>query len=206
MIYVVEAVKGGVGKSTTSVYLGHALARGGRRVLVVDADPQGTALEWEAAAASGGQPFDIDVEGLPSAVMIRRRLSGLAEHYDDTLIDCPNRDVGIIEAALAVSDLAVVPMVAGVEELRRVEAARNLATRADVPARVLLCLADQRTTLTREVLALLDAEGVDRFATVIRRRADIAVTVGAVRPEALHDYSALAVELLEAHHGSPTPA
>jgi chromosome partitioning protein len=38
--------KGGTGKSTTAVNLASALAARGRRVLVVDLDPQGTATDW----------------------------------------------------------------------------------------------------------------------------------------------------------------
>ncbi len=195
MICVIEAVKGGVDKSTSAMFLAEALARGGQRTLVIDADPQGTLLEWEAAAADAERPLGVDVEGLPSAVMLRRRLAGLAERYDATVVDCPNRDVGIIEAALAGADRAVVPMPPGVEELRRGRAGLALAEGAGVPYRVLVTLVDLRTSLAHEVLDVLDAEGIPRFRSVVRRRADIAVTVGASRPESLHDYAHVATEL-----------
>lgn len=38
--------KGGVGKSSLSVSLGVELARGGKNVLLIDADPQGSASSW----------------------------------------------------------------------------------------------------------------------------------------------------------------
>ena len=194
-VLAIESVKGGVSKSTTTAYLGEALARDGRKILVVDADPQGTLLEWEAAAAETGRPFGVRVEGMPSAVLLRRRLAGIAAGYDAVLIDCPNRDVGIIEAALELADLAIVPVPPGVEELRRARAGLALATGAQVPARLLVTLVDSRASLARQVLEVLDEEGLPRFTTVVRRRADIANTVGASRPALLHDYAYVAAEL-----------
>jgi chromosome partitioning protein len=49
--------KGGTGKSTTAVNLASALAARGRRVLVVDLDPQGTATDWIGWRPEEGTPL-----------------------------------------------------------------------------------------------------------------------------------------------------
>lgn len=58
--------KGGVGKSTTTFHLARAAARRGRRVLVVDLDPQGNITSSLAA-----EPVDEDQAGLADALSSR---------------------------------------------------------------------------------------------------------------------------------------
>ena len=44
-------LKPGTGKTTSAVWLAHVFAQAGNSVLLVDADPSGSALEWSDLAA-----------------------------------------------------------------------------------------------------------------------------------------------------------
>ena len=53
-VIAVSALKGGVGKTTTAVNLAAAVARAGRRTLLLDADPQGSVATALGISPNGG--------------------------------------------------------------------------------------------------------------------------------------------------------
>jgi chromosome partitioning protein len=98
--------KGGVGKTTLAVHLATALAKKGARVLMVDADPQGSALDWSASRA--GDPL-FPVIGLPKPT-IHRELPTIAPDYAHVVIDGPPRVYDVARSAIMASDLVLIPV------------------------------------------------------------------------------------------------
>ena len=106
MIVGVLNQKGGVGKTTLSVNLAACLARTGARVLLIDADPQGSALDW--AAARQGEPL-FSVVGFPRAT-IHKEIAQLGQGYDHIIIDGPPRVTDLARSAIMASDIVVIPV------------------------------------------------------------------------------------------------
>lgn len=98
--------KGGVGKTTLAVHVADALSRRGHRTLLVDADPQGSALDW-AASRQGDSLFP--VAGLPRP-SIHKELPALAKGFDFVVIDGPPRVYDVAKSAIMASDLVIVPV------------------------------------------------------------------------------------------------
>lgn len=106
MIIGVLNQKGGVGKTTISVNLAASLARNGARVLLIDADPQGSSLDW--AAARDGVPL-FSVVGFPRPT-IHKEIGQIGQGYDYIVIDGPPRVTDLARSAIMSSDLVLIPV------------------------------------------------------------------------------------------------
>ena len=98
--------KGGVGKTTLSVNLAASLARTGARLLLIDVDPQGSALDW-AAAREGESLFS--VIGFPRAT-IHKEIGKIGQGYDHIIIDGPPRVTDLARSAIMASDVVLIPV------------------------------------------------------------------------------------------------
>lgn len=101
--------KGGVGKTTLAVNVAHRLAqRKKARVLVIDADPQGSALDW-LGSRPDDRPAPFQVVGLP-APTIHKQIGELSQGYTDVVIDAPGRLEAVVRSIVMAAQVLVIPV------------------------------------------------------------------------------------------------
>ncbi len=98
--------KGGVGKTSLSTNLASALSLSGNRILLVDADPQESALDWQASR-EGETLFPVVGMAKPT---LHKDIPELARNYDHILIDGPPGINDVARSAMMACDLVVIPV------------------------------------------------------------------------------------------------
>ena len=174
-------LKPGTGKTTSAVWLAHVFARAGNSVLLVDADPSGSALEWSDLAAmdpriTPQEAFPFRIVALPSREL-HRRLPDIARDDDVVIIDTPQIEdhAAIARSALRYADEIVIPCAPTPIEINRTTPVRDEI--ADVrelrvtPVRsaILLNRCVARAHSTADARQALEGLGYEVLATAVPR-------------------------------------
>lgn len=211
LIIGVAAKKGGCGKTTISMNLAGALAELLKKVLVIDADPQGTTLTWRAAAGEG--QFPMQVVGLPRAVL-HQEVPRLAQDYAAVVIDSPSgyQDETIQRSVMMASDLVIIPVEPSAVDLWSARDMVKLVTDArlvnpQLIAMLLISRAQANTRLASQAREALEGLSLPLFNMVISQRIALAecplygkLILHYPNHPAAEEFRALAREILTVMH------
>lgn len=211
MILALVSQKGGVGKSTLAISIAWELLSRRRRVLIVDADQQGTATVTVQIAKENDRPA-------PSVVAMGRemyrddQLPAIARGFDDVVIDTPGKLGDIQKAALMVCDLALVPIGQTAADVWSLTSTVELLEEARIhhpqlQAAVVLTRQKPRTTLGKHAhvplresgLAVLKGQTTDRTAWQECLGAGLGVAQYSPKDKAADELRAVVQEVLSLH-------
>jgi chromosome partitioning protein len=192
MNVVVANLKGGVGKTTTAVYLAAAaVARGYEPVVLVDADRQASSAEWLEERPLEG----VEVVEAPSERTLTR---ALARSDGFAVVDTPPGDERLVNAAIGAADGIVIPTRAGGVEFSRVAATLELIP-ASTARGVVICAARFGTNDLEETIAWWRSEKVPVWGVVPERVGIAAGPEARLYREGLDVYDAVLRRALRRH-------
>jgi chromosome partitioning protein len=203
-------LKPGTGKTTSAVWLAHVFVQAGKQVLLVDADPSGSALEWSDLAAMNPQvppkgAFPFRIVALPSRGL-HQRVPEIAHDDDVVIIDAPQLEdhAAIARSAMRYVDEILIPCAPSPIEINRTTPVREEITEVEAlrerPARaaVLLNRCITRAHSTTNAREALEGLGYDVLRTAVPRLEVYAQSFGVPIPETGRDvWRGVAHDLIE---------
>jgi chromosome partitioning protein len=178
-IITVAQQKGGAGKTTIAANLAVALSREGKRVALLDTDPQGSLGRWfmtRRAAGDPGMEFST-----ASAWGVSYECDKLRGSVDYVLVDTPPKIDSDLKPAIRESDLVIVPVSASQIDVWATEGVLDLANREKAEVMVVLNRAKAGTRVASDVDRALRELGIERAQATLGHRVAFPETMGVGR-------------------------
>jgi chromosome partitioning protein len=171
--------KGGAGKSTLTAHLAACAHAGGRRCLVLDADPQGSLTLWHSLRADGQPPLQSAARGIDRALAF-----AMVEGVEWVFIDTAPTMWVVVQEAIRAATMVVIPARPGFFDLNAVRETVATARERDRPYAVVLNAApakrdDREARVLAHSRAFLDRHGIPVWSGQISQRAGFALTLAA---------------------------
>ncbi|GAB4164402.1 MAG: ParA family partition ATPase [Rickettsiaceae bacterium] len=167
-VITVAQQKGGAGKTTIAAHLAVSLSQTGKRVSIIDIDPQGSLTNWHSLRE---KRFGLGYTGLNFASSagwrVESAINNLRNDFDYVIIDAPPHTETESKSAIRASNLIVVPMQPSPTDLWATGATIEFAQSENIPAKILLNRFNPQSKITKEILAKVKG---DRFKCSLGNR------------------------------------
>ena len=158
--------KGGAGKTTLAVALAVAAERAGLTSVVVDLDPQASAVAWGDLREAETPVVTYAPPSRLAAVLAAAHDAGAALAVLDT---APHAAADALAVARA-SDFMLIPCRPAAADLRSIGASVSLLQLAETPGAVVINAAPVANPLTAQALEAVAGYGVDACPVVVHQR------------------------------------
>jgi chromosome partitioning protein len=204
-IITIAQQKGGAGKTTIAAHLAVAFARAGRRVGLIDIDPQGSLAAWAGIREALGRTEPGGIVFVQAAGWrLATELDRLKRDLDLVLVDSPPHAETEVRIAVRAADLILVPMQPSPMDLWATGPTLEIARKEKSPALVVFNRTPVKGKLVDAVRRKIAEAGVPVAQSVLGNRVAFASSLmdgkGVVESHPRHvaarEITALADEIL----------
>lgn len=155
-VITVAQQKGGAGKTTLAAHLAVAFAQRGRRVAVIDVDPQGSLSHWHRIREKRyGEGYTGMTFTALSGWRVGSEISRLKRGHDIILIDSPPHIETEARTAIRNADLVLIPVQPSPTDLWATQATLDLAFGEKIPVKVVLNRLSSNSKLGQQIASEL---------------------------------------------------
>jgi chromosome partitioning protein len=177
-VLTVAQQKGGAGKTTLAAQLAVAFAQQGRRVALVDIDPQGSLAQWFRVRSDASHPGAAalhvsEVSGWRAA----GEVSTLKNSHDLVIIDSPPHAETEAKVAVRAADLVVIPIQPSPMDVWATAPTVKLAESENVPAILVLNRVPPRGRIVETMRQRLTADRLTVAAATLGNRIAFAASM-----------------------------
>lgn len=158
-VITVAQQKGGAGKTTIAAHLAVSLAQTGKRVAIIDIDPQGSLTNWHSIRE---KKFGIGYTGLnftaSAGWRVESAISKLKHDFDFVVVDAPPHTDTESKTAIRASDLIIIPMQPSPTDLWATGVTIEFAKSENINAKILLNRFNPQSKITKQIIAQIPGD------------------------------------------------